>query len=564
MPPPAIPAASSVSSASSSRPSLSMSDVSTDSINHPGQRADERIKTPLQDITAPNREDVDAQFDSLLDMLEVPSTVRLKFGSVAKDVKQSILDSSSQSNPAILASLGLPVPQTPDKKVKKASTPFLRKAKSSTSLGPDSPQAARRSGPVPPKTLNVDGDQFVIVASPKIAAPTPSRHQARGYSIDIGRPGSRPVTSRPNSLFAPPSPSPELQATEGPDAFVHWLSSHKGTDLSMEVNRAKKLRMLLRHETTGWVATFIEAGGYKLVLDRLQDLLDVEWREEQHDDQMLYELLRCVKALTTSDVGKAAIRAAHPRPFPALSALLFSEKKPGDIPCRLIMVELFIFHFELFPSRVAKAPGNSTVRFETSPADVDVTEFVRQLLMPAKENKAADYHEFVTVAHRPRVFKSWVQELSDICRDYFWIMCHGNNTLWNLDQVDEKVVERPVAPGGATGGVEFEAMGYVTMHFRLLNDVSSHLAGEDAKDAQKFHTDLIASGLDRILVTMRKASTTYYPTLHLEMARYVDHLKRACPGDKMPYLIHKMIGSPPEEFRKHASAGEWLPRTQWK
>lgn len=135
---------------------------------------------------------------------------------------------------------------------------------------------------------------------------------------------------------------------------------------------------------------------------------------------MLYELLRCVKALTTSDVGKAAIRAAHPRPFPALSALLFSEKKPGDIPCRLIMVELFIFHFELFPSRVAKALGNSTVRFETSPADVDVTEFVRQLLMPTKENRAADYHEFVTVAHRPRVFKSWVQELSDICRDYFW------------------------------------------------------------------------------------------------------------------------------------------------
>lgn len=212
-------------------------------------------------------------------MLEVPSTVRLKFGSVAKDVKQSILDSSSQSNPAILASLGLPVPQTPDKKVKKkASTPFLRKAKSSTSLTADSPQAARRSGPVPPKTLNVDGDQFVIVASPKIAAPTPSRHPARGYSIDIGRPGSRPVTSRPNSLFAPPSPSPKLQATEGPDAFVHWLSSHKGTDLSMEVNRAKKLRMLLRHETTGWVATFIEVGGYKLVLDRLQDLLDVEWR----------------------------------------------------------------------------------------------------------------------------------------------------------------------------------------------------------------------------------------------------------------------------------------------
>lgn len=87
---------------------------------------------------------------------------------------------------------------------------------------------------------------------------------------------------------------------------------------------------------------------------------------------------------------------------------------------------------------------------------------MRSLLTPEnKEDKTKDYHEFVTAAHRPRVFKAWVQELSDICRDYFWIMCHGSNTLWALNEVNAKLVERPVAPGGATGGVEFEAMGYV-------------------------------------------------------------------------------------------------------
>lgn len=41
------------------------------------------------------------------------------------------------------------------------------------------------------------------------------------------------------------------------------------------------------------------------------------------------------------------------------------------------------------------------------------------------------------------------------------VMCHGSNTLWALDEVDENLVEKPVAPGGATGGVEFEAMNYV-------------------------------------------------------------------------------------------------------
>ena len=41
------------------------------------------------------------------------------------------------------------------------------------------------------------------------------------------------------------------------------------------------------------------------------------------------------------------------------------------------------------------------------------------------------------------------------------VMCHGSNTLWAVDEVDHSLVTKPVAPGGATGGVEFEAMNYV-------------------------------------------------------------------------------------------------------
>jgi hypothetical protein len=41
------------------------------------------------------------------------------------------------------------------------------------------------------------------------------------------------------------------------------------------------------------------------------------------------------------------------------------------------------------------------------------------------------------------------------------VMCHASNTLWELRDVDERLVEKPVAPGGATGGVEYEAMAYV-------------------------------------------------------------------------------------------------------
>jgi len=136
-------------------------------------------------------------------------------------------------------------------------------------------------------------------------------------------------------------------------------------------------------------------------------------REEQHDDQMLYELLRCIKALSTSEVGtiparadnkqigKTALRHRFPSPFPALSLLLFSEKKPGDLACRQIIIELWLSLFDL-------VPGPSLL------------PTIRTLLAPDIPDPAAEQHAFITQIHRPRVFKSWVGELSDICRDYFW------------------------------------------------------------------------------------------------------------------------------------------------
>jgi hypothetical protein len=33
-------------------------------------------------------------------------------------------------------------------------------------------------------------------------------------------------------------------------------------------------------------------------------------------------------------------------------------------------------------------------------------------------------HEFIDALHRPRIYKTYLQEASDICRDYFWILCH--------------------------------------------------------------------------------------------------------------------------------------------
>ena len=213
-------------------------------------------------------QDVDAQFHQLLDNLQVADSVREKFQTVSLDVKSSILVSSTNSNPNILNSLGLPVPPQSPRIKKRMSTPLLRNVKSSQSIKQEITVG---------QTYNVGGDEFIIVKSP-LSPPLPSTRQ----SFDMPRTSGRPTNSpRPMSgVFASSASAKGLGISMGeqPDAFINWLQSYKGTDVRMDVDRMKKLRMLLRHESTGWVQTFLDAGGYELVLARLQDLLDIEWR----------------------------------------------------------------------------------------------------------------------------------------------------------------------------------------------------------------------------------------------------------------------------------------------
>src|ERR1700761_2281950 len=98
-----------------------------------------------------------------------------------------------------------------------------------------------------------------------------------------------------------------------------------------------------------WSENFLIEGGYSALLERLNEVLQLEWREEQRDDQILHELLRCFKALSTSSIGQFALRSSAPRPFVQLVSLLYSDKKPGDCCSRVLIVELLIILSELYP-----------------------------------------------------------------------------------------------------------------------------------------------------------------------------------------------------------------------
>jgi hypothetical protein len=185
-------------------------------------------------------------------------------------------------------------------------------------------------------------------------------------------------------------------------------------------------------------------------------------REEQHDDQILNELLRSFKALTLTSCGRSALVSQGTSPFLPLANLLFSEKRPGDLHCRQLLIELIASLFQSCPTSIVlpllpedwsremlisngdedRTPGSSIradltgvvgkrytrkMKDEMEAEEDDSSErerrahdFVNALMLGPGSEKERAKVDFIQASHRPRVYKAWVRELADTVRDYFW------------------------------------------------------------------------------------------------------------------------------------------------
>ncbi|KAJ6532087.1 armadillo-type protein [Mycena capillaripes] len=529
---------------------------------------------------------MEVAFDKLLEDLQIPSTLRPRLIGMESTVKAAMLKSSQT-----MAVPPLPLPVSQGTAPLTPRSAALRRTRSTESL--DSPRHSRASLEyAPPRAPALFGEAAQTGGASSVGPDaSPARKvsgHARGTSFDTSRLLSRSQIHLPASVSVVDltGKAPKERGVAGkekvakdisPTRFFSILSGTSSTHLDIE--NVKKLRLLLRNESASWSEEFLKLGGYAALLTRLNEILEVEWREEQHDDKVLHELLRCFKALSTSSIGCFALRSSCPTPFVQLVALLYSDKKPGDVATRQLIVDLLIILFELYPSSSLPSLGNrSYLRREawetasTAPTPSNLItlpaphktfySLIRALLLtpapPPSESPATPIspHAFIESLHRPRIYKTYLQELSDVCRDYFWVFCHPNNTIWILSETDEGRVEKPRAPGGMTGGVEFEAMGYFTTHLRLINSIAKavaelNLPKDNDHSAYRFHADLFSSGFERIILISRKASTTYYPTLHLELARYVAHSGRA--GYELPWTVSRLVGVPPAGLAKSAS-----------
>jgi len=336
----------------------------------------------------------------------------------------------------------------------------------------------------------------------------------------------------------------ESSKQEGSAWWAMYLKSHNFREL--KAADLKKLRVALRTKPPDWSREFVGFGGYNALLKRLKELLEIEWREEQHDDQVLYEILRCFKALLLTDPGRKALASRLPDPFIQLTALLYSEKKPGDLPTRQVLVEIIQGCFQLDeflcarPMDGALLDWNAPIALEPSPghpadhrrsdsltsaADAlqeplpSAHHLLRKLIVGPPDPKKANIVDFVAVTHRLRPFKTFVNEFTGVLMDYFWVFCHAENQFWDLNTLDEETIEAPKVPSGMTGGVEYEAMSYCTCLMKLLNQLIK--TADSAEKSKQIYQELFESGFERCLVTLRKSSVDYYPMVHLELSRFI-------------------------------------------
>ncbi|GAA5948889.1 hypothetical protein JCM3765_003942 [Sporobolomyces pararoseus] len=522
-----------------------------------------KVETPEE-----KRLRVEAEFDKLLDTMELPDrSVRTKMQGLAFPLKEEMLRSASNPSPSLSSSTSsrprhqrgrsfnfsdLPPSATTSassstKKESGFKSTFLRKTKSNQSL---------RNSINSPSTSTSTTDPL---KSSHSRAPSATSILFRSFGKSGGSAIAADLRRDGN--------------VEGEDAG--WWAERLGSAAcsQLSVKELGRLRGRLRNEAPGWVDEFIKAGGYTGMLQRLKELLEMEWREEQHDDQVLHELLRAFKALTLTACGKRALASYYPTPFLPIASLLFSEKRPGDLPCRQILVELLSAVFDICPidadtlpksawstpeislepplpspptssfmspnlSSSSAGPGSGMRRYQrkikSRDSDADSIEreevltpervqathrFVISLMEGPPDEKEEAKVDFIKRSHRPRIFKAWVTEIGDCVRDYFWIFCHAQNLFWTFEQLDVDAIEAPKVPSGMTGGVEYEAMAYATAHLRLINAIARTCPTVEA--AFVFHDQLFQSGFERVLFTLRRASLVYYQSLHLEMSRYI-------------------------------------------
>lgn len=261
-------------------------------------------------------------FETVLDSRNIPEPMRQKMRSLTLRVKADFI----KQDQGLKTSSDSPTSSPDDHvAVQQTSKSAGDGAKLEQQPTEDDGKATKRS--------RARSRTFTFSKGDKRGDPSPSKKQ-RSQS-----------KSRPTSVFIPKEEGDSASAAmsitaksfaslgrkgakpAAPSDYMTYLQKHR--DLAkIDDERLHKLRLLLRNETVAWVDSFVSLGGMKEIVDLLQRIMAVEWRED-HEDKLLHEALLCLKGLCTTERAMAELEKMADELFPALIQMLFDEEKKG-------------------------------------------------------------------------------------------------------------------------------------------------------------------------------------------------------------------------------------------
>jgi hypothetical protein len=409
----------------------------------------------------------------------------------------------------------------------KLDTPSMSRAASGQSTlgdtagkksGKSTLSRGRASEDVPAETRKVSQETAVSGGSSKRARP-----RSRAFTFGKGdSPTKKPKdeekrsSSKPRTVIKTPSmrsliSNASTKSSKGakaatPEEFITYMKTTKKVQ-DVEVGKLHKLRQLLRNETVEWVDTFVQEGGMTELVALLHGIMEVEWRED-HEDQLLAEVLRCLKGLCTTDSALKELADLASTLFPALIAMLFDEehKGPSEFTTRELVFQIIFAHLSTAPEEELHSRA---------------LELLKYLKDPAREKESTTV-PFILQMHQPRPYQVWCKEITNVTKEVFWIFIHHLNVVPLPQPSDDPPKSyakthfpgpRAIVPAAPyVGGVEWDATNYIATHLDLLSGLIASLPTREARNTLR--QEFKVSGFEKLMGQLRACNPKYYGAVH--------------------------------------------------
>ncbi|KAI9890643.1 MAG: hypothetical protein M1814_003712 [Vezdaea aestivalis] len=440
--------------------------------------------------------DIDAAFEALLDSRNTPAETKAKMLNLNSKIKLDLVNQDKAGQGPQSAEVLSPSRKT--EKSSKTQNTFTDPTKHGNGRSPNKRERPRS------KTFSLHKND---------RSESPSKRQKSSETK------TSELTTRSTTTFKAGMASPtkgsgiaSIPKYKGPERFVSYLQSICRPE-TVEIGKIQELKLSLRAERVEWVDEFVRSGGMTDLIGLLHRTIEVEWREE-HEDQLMHEVLLCLKALCTTASAMHHLAGSQDKLFKSLLEMLFDDERkgPSEFTTRGHIICI------MFASKLTRK-----VQFLSRSAPDDLEKWANIMLHHLHDpNSKEDTLTFITSMHLARPYRRWCREFTNITKEVFWIFLHNVNVISVVPPSNPEgsymqnyfpKAQPPVPAAPHVGGIEWEAMNYLADHLDLLNGIMAGLP--TVEERNRLRQELKISGFEKTMgVSLRTCKEKFYPRIH--------------------------------------------------